>query len=151
MIFQIYRRSDLKWHSTRNSPRRQSMPTRCPSPIKNYMPCIPLVAKLWKAPPYSTKTITIHRRNLATIIVRNQSNPLIPEFPIFHPDPQLLVEKPLPIPTIGKMIIWKFLNLLLKYLQPFYSHWLCYVSHCNLAVIVTSTWHSMTLRSTVWD
>ena len=105
MIFQIYRRSDLKWHSTRNSPRRQSMPTRCPSPIKNYMPCIPLVAKLWKAPPYSTKTITIHRRNLATIIVRNQSNPLIPEFPIFHPDPQLLVEKPLPIPTIGKNLI----------------------------------------------
>ena len=24
-----------------------------------------------------------------------------------------------------------------KYLQPIYSHWLCYVCHCNLAVIVT--------------
>ncbi len=24
-----------------------------------------------------------------------------------------------------------------KYLQPVYSHWLCYVCHCNLAVIVT--------------
>ena len=24
-----------------------------------------------------------------------------------------------------------------KYSQPVYSHWLCYVCHCNLAVIVT--------------
>ena len=24
-----------------------------------------------------------------------------------------------------------------KFLQPVYSHWLCYVCHCNLAVIVT--------------
>ena len=24
-----------------------------------------------------------------------------------------------------------------KYLQPVYSHWLCYVCHCNLTVIVT--------------
>ena len=25
-----------------------------------------------------------------------------------------------------------------KYLQPIYSHWLCYISHCNLAVIITA-------------
>ena len=24
-----------------------------------------------------------------------------------------------------------------KYLQPVYSHWLCYVYHCNLVVIIT--------------
>ena len=25
-----------------------------------------------------------------------------------------------------------------KYLQPVYSHWLCYICHCNLAVIITA-------------
>ena len=25
-----------------------------------------------------------------------------------------------------------------KYLQPVYSHWLCYISNCNLAVIITA-------------
>ena len=29
------------------------------------------------------------------------------------------------------------LDMHCKYLQPVYSDWLCYVCHCNLAVIIT--------------
>ena len=33
---------------------------------------------------------------------------------------------------------WLKSSLHSKYLQPIYSHWLCYISNCNLAVIITA-------------
>ena len=38
-------------------------------------------------------------------------------------------------------------NLHCKYLQPIYSHWLCYISHCNLAVMITANGYT---RDTQW-
>ena len=40
-------------------------------------------------------------------------------------------------PSIQNPLMFLSRKVHCKYLQPFYSHWLCYVCHCNLAVIVT--------------
>ena len=40
-----------------------------------------------------------------------------------------------PIGQIRHILSWYQIHS--KYLQPVYSHWLCYMCHCNLAVIIT--------------